>query len=711
MHGRTHQPFRAKVMERPDERAEPNRDSGAVGGPATGGGVKFQVDVTSYLALDLIARVLRVDPTARQHLVVEPRLVFEDGVTRWDIRVTPDLEIFEAKLNPSKRDINEWLERVVDGFGQAPTATFTLAYGDIPSKYLRDIVAVIRLSLEATDETHFQELLRIERLEHADEISALLGDQAFRIAKRMRTWPLSERSLDNQITSSLRYMVSPEHILTLRNSLTAHFLAAMKPRRHDFIPQLVHQLEGEGIVFLRPDSIHAAELPEPVKTALFILERCPKGLPVDILAEIAGLSPDDFIDRVTDYGHVIHESDRGWTHSPLFTKTTHPDEARILGDTVKSLLAYIKANPESPMLSDLVTNAVGLATICEKLNPAAALSIFGPLDKPLKRAGRKRDVLELARLTIRVANAMPVRDTAVLEREALATICGVSWTYQRIGDLAKAEHFALESQKLGDSVGYTRNTAFCLKCRGRLRRVEAEREPAGKKRSRLINESIRFLTDAITTFSGHPKYGPESDEVADCNSLLGRTYLFARNLDKGEEHAAIARRLFKSQTNKHYMDLLLLEGEIASARLQHQLADDKFGAALELVGTGDAERSEIAARAHLCRGLNLDRWKQPGAAAEITEASSIWRSLYEHYNAGVADWIGEKLAGNVPQIVEKRTKEMEPSLRVEVLRQYQQYANASRSRALAQRDDITDGAWDDLVRRATITDAIRCRRW
>jgi hypothetical protein len=114
-------------MERSHEGVEPIRDSGAVGGPATGGGVKYQVDVTSYLALDLIARVLRVEPTARQFLVVEPRLVFEDGVTRWDIRVTPDFEIFEAKLSPSKRDINDWLKRVVDGFRQAPTATLLRA--------------------------------------------------------------------------------------------------------------------------------------------------------------------------------------------------------------------------------------------------------------------------------------------------------------------------------------------------------------------------------------------------------------------------------------------------------------------------------------------------------------------------------------------------------------------------------------------------------
>ena len=43
-------------------------------------------------------------------------------------------------------------------------------------------------------------------------------------------------------------------------------------------------------------------------------------------------------------------------------------------------------------------------------------------------------------------------------------IRGVSWTHQRIGDLEAAERIAAESQELGESIGYVRNTAFCKKC-------------------------------------------------------------------------------------------------------------------------------------------------------------------------------------------------------------------------------------------------------
>ena len=700
-------------MERPHNTDTRVRDSGATGGPATGGGVDYQINVAIDLALDLISRVVTASPTHRQHLVIEPRLTHEDGLTRWDIRITPfDMAAYEAKLTPSKKDVNDWLARAVEGHRGAPNATFHLAFGDNPSSYLRDVIAMIRVANEAGgDKKAFEALLPFENLQCADEIIGILGDKAYLIARQMKTWPLSEISITKQIESQLRYMVAPEHALILRNSLKARFLEAMKPRLSFFIPQLVTQLEAEGIRFRRPESLTLTGVPPSVAKACYVLQKCTDGLPTDVIATICGLEPDDFVAQAADYDYLLHESCGFWTHTPLGSAIEHPDAAALIGRAIEVILANIRANTASPIFAHLVKTVFDLAFKAESLNPAAAMSVFDPLDKPLKRAGRKRDVLELARLTIRVANTIPTRDTKVIEAEALAMICGESWTFQRIGDLAKAEELALASQNLGETVGYKRNTAFCLKCRGRLRRVEGDREQRGKKQSSLFNKSIDLLTEAITTFSDHPKYGPISDEIADCNSLLGRTYLSMGNLKKANEHAGVARSLFKSETSKHYMDLLLLEGEIASASMEHELADEKYQAALALVGQGDAERSEIAARAHLCRGINLHKWCQPGAEEEIAKAGKIWRLLKEHYCAGVADWAAVMIAGPIPPIVEKRTKGKPPSVKVEILKQYTQFMAESRSRALAQRDEITDAAWTELVRRAEETDAIRNRRW
>ena len=164
---------------------------------------------------------------------------------------------------------------------------------------------------------------------------------------------------------------------------------------------------------------------------------------------------------------------------------------------------------------------------------------------------------------------------------------------------------------MGESIGYVRNTAFCKKCLGRLKRVQAEREFNLDKRSKLMNMSIRLLKEAIEIFGNHEKYGPRHDEVGDCNSLLGRTYFVAKRLDQAEAHAAEARRIFTRCTSKHYMDLLLLEGELASAKYQYDVADRKFKEVLELAGEHDAERSEIAARAAPLSRLESARVETP----------------------------------------------------------------------------------------------------
>src|SRR5579872_598130 len=535
-------------MERPRKTNKRVGDSGATGGSATGGGVDYQIDIAIDLALDLISRVVTASPNSRQHLVIEPRLTYEDGLTRWDVRITPyDMAAYEAKLTPSKKDINDWLARAVDGHRGAPNATFYLAHGDNPSSYLRDVIAVIRVANEAGgDKKAFEALLSFENLLSADEIIGILGHDSYLIARQMKTWPLSEISIAKQIESRIRYMVEPQHALMLRNSLKARFLEAMKPRLSFFIPQLVIQLEAEGIKFRRPESLTLTDVPPSVAQACYVLQKCKDGLPTDVVAAICGVEPDEFVAQAADYDYLLHESNGLWSHTPLGSAIEHPDAAALLGRAIAVILADIRANPASPVVAHLVKTAFGLAFTAETLNPAAAMSVFDPLDKPLKRAGRKRDVLALARLTIRVANAIPTRDKKMIEAEALAMICGESWTYQRIGDLAKAEELALASQNLGETVGYKRNTAFCLKCRGRLKRVEGDRESRGKKQSAQFNKSIDLLTEAITTFSDHPNYGPKSDEVADCNSLLGRTYLSMRNLLKAAEHAGIARTLIKS---------------------------------------------------------------------------------------------------------------------------------------------------------------------
>ena len=72
-------------------------------------------------------------------------------------------------------------------------------------------------------------------------------------------------------------------------------------------------------------------------------------------------------------------------------------------------------------------------------------------------------------------------------------------------------------------------------------------------------------------------------------------YFVAKRLDQAEAHAAEGLLHFHALHFKALHGSLLLEGELASAKYQYDVADRKFKEVLELAGEHDAERSEIAA--------------------------------------------------------------------------------------------------------------------
>ena len=124
-------------------------------------------------------------------------------------------------------------------------------------------------------------------------------------------------------------------------------------------------------------------------------------------------------------------------------------------------------------------NAIGLAKLCQSEDPELVSALFWKLDKLLKRTGNKRLVLEVANLSLAAARRPP-RTEAKTKGKAVALICGRAWVYQRIGRLGKAREDGERSLKIGEDVGWLRNSAFCLKCLGRLYRMEAEQQREDK---------------------------------------------------------------------------------------------------------------------------------------------------------------------------------------------------------------------------------------
>src|SRR5207247_1120795 len=82
--------------------------SGAVGGPGTGGGLNFQVDFGVLHALEAISFAL-VNSLEQPEVAMEPRIVSgETHVTCWDVRTSYPNKVTEAKLKPKREEIPEW---------------------------------------------------------------------------------------------------------------------------------------------------------------------------------------------------------------------------------------------------------------------------------------------------------------------------------------------------------------------------------------------------------------------------------------------------------------------------------------------------------------------------------------------------------------------------------------------------------------------------
>ena len=179
-------------------------------------------------------------------------------------------------------------------------------------------------------------------------------------------------------------------------------------------------------------------------------------------------------------------------------------------------------------------------------------------------------------------------------------ICGRSWVLQRVNRLDEAKTDAKQSLKLGNTLKWHRNTAFCLKCLGRLSRMEAEAATDGAEKQELLAESERYLRQAIKAFTQLDEHECE-EEVAECHSLLGRTLLVAGRLREARDEAVEAQSRLHDPAGKEYLDLQILRGDLV---LGHDapLAESLYSEIIRQCEDGDAQYSEIRARAFYARG-------------------------------------------------------------------------------------------------------------
>ncbi len=363
------------------------------------------------------------------------------------------------------------------------------------------------------------------------------------------------------------------------------------------------------------------------------------------------------------------------------------------------MLAFIDANRYNDIGRMQVQNAIALARICASTHPQAVARMFITIDKPLKSWGDKHLVLDVSELVMSCARRVPSRARAEVEGEAQAMICGYSWALQRVGRLDEARIAAEKSLRLGEDIGWDRNTAYCEKCIGRLYRVMAEQTTDLDKKREFLKSSKVKLETAIARFQMSPEFGPMHPEIGDCYSLLGRTYLVADDVKNAWESVVKAGKLLTHSDGKDYLDLRILEGELLERR-DREAAEACYVEVLKYEFVGDAERSEIAARAYLRRAKNRAvMGKKAMALRDFPKAEELWTRLGEPGNAAVAAWDRLRMLNAVPaSALALLLKEQSLPVRVEVVREHQRRLEAFSGKRIARRAEPDIKYWQQLIK-------------
>jgi len=267
--------------------------SGATGGPSTGHGMNYQIDYAVYRALDMISRSLCA-PHKLWTIRIEPRAVSSEVLTRWDLAIDPPEELIEAKLNPTRQDILDWLDRVQQGRASSPERAFSLVYGKGGGLLIRLLGSLRRLAIEAgQDAQTFQQLLAREGLHDAHQILVPLGEGAHTTLQRMIFEQLPEELLAGHIQMHARMLAGEQQGKRLIDLLFHTFAEAVPQRTTFFVSDLCQDIERAGIPLHSPPDINPADLCPHAVATLLILQVCPTGVPMEVLAQAICAEPSD----------------------------------------------------------------------------------------------------------------------------------------------------------------------------------------------------------------------------------------------------------------------------------------------------------------------------------------------------------------------------------------------------------------------------------
>lgn len=688
----------------------PPSTSGAVGGPSTGRGMKYQTDYAVYQATGLILGALSV-PLKQWKVGFEPRIFAETDLTAWDLSTEPPETLIEAKLTPTREEILDWLTRVQEGAKSRPDRRFELIYSRSSTPILKALERLQRIAAEAAgDKDKFEKLVEKEDIKDRGEILSRLGANPHELLRQTALKNVPEEVLADSLQRSAKLFTGEDEGNRLLDFLFHRFSEAIPKRQTLSIDSLIEEARAAGMQLKARFPVIPEHLPKEVASALFVLQSCPTEVHIGVLASAAGCSVDELEEKLDVYRQekILHSEDGRWSLGPLPLDLAVANPAEVLTVALTSLLNSLDSYARSKELRDQILNVVSLADKCLSTNPQLVATVFEKLDKIVKRVGDKYLVLRAASLSVTASN-QAARDENIIKAEIRARICGVSWALQRLGRLEEAHASASKSRDLAELIGSDENMAFCYKCMGRLRRMEAEGLPKGALRDAKLDESVGLLTKAIDHFSIISKFGPNHPEVGDCYSLLGRTYLVQGRLTQARVEVGKAYERITDRVSKDYIDLKILDADI-EAGSDRGRAEDLYNQAIELATDTNSEISEMRARAFLQRGRNRAargmqlagaRHKEE-AARDFKEAARIWLSLGELKSAATAQWEEMLLDDQISPDTFRTLEQESTPVKVKTIELLRQAMAPHQGKRVAQRASVPRGFLEDLIKKARL---------
>ena len=430
-----------------------------------------------------------------------------------------------------------------------------------------------------------------------------------------------------------------------------------------------------------------------------LLNVCPHPVPPDVIAQVVVQAADALratLQGLVDRSIVCYEKGLVRLVDPSARGIPEASD-EIVDLTLGAVLNYVRSSSRDQAQAQ-VMNGVALARTVTGRTSVHVSRSFRVLQSFLKSLGNKRLVLETARRSMDTAQAFAEeygeRETERVEDEAIAAICGVSWVYQRTGRLSEAFDQAQHSLGLGEAIHWATNTAFCHKCMGRLRRLEAEEDSNEQERGELLRKSAGLLQTAISEFTSLD----QQLEVGDCYSLLARTHLSANHLSLARNAIKEADTRLVEPGTKDYIDLNIVKADLLARSSRHS------GEAMytEIISTGDdkdAQKSEIFARAYLHRGRVRARLgARDKALADFRQAARIWDDLQDP-TADDAHWEMERAGDWFDKRTELLLQEEPVGVRVRVARMAKE-GQSARGEVRSQRATLPTNYVRGLIAKA-----------